>query len=175
MRKEDLELIQERIKDLVNRESQWIKDCNELLSSMLKEGQVVDVREDCYVELTPKDSFEGYPERISKVKKQCDSVYVCTDYGDWYNVELMYGDLGYKELRCYIESYALKNYISFRWYDKRGNFECLFGYSNNVGLCGGFTKRADITDFINEIGIGRGWIKKVLDNATPNTPDYIIL
>ena len=93
MRKEDLELIQERIKDLVNRESQWIKDCNELLSSMLKEGQVVDVREDCYVELTPQDSFEGYPERISKVKKQCERVYVCTDYGDWYNVELMYGDL----------------------------------------------------------------------------------
>ena len=85
------------------------------------------------------------------------------------------GDLGYKELRCYIESYALKNYISFRWYDKRGNFECLFDFSNSVGLCGGFTKRADITDFINEIGIGRGWIKKVLDNATPNTPDYIIL
>ena len=85
------------------------------------------------------------------------------------------GDLGYKELRCYTEAYSLKNYISFRWYDKRGNFECLFGYSNNVGLCGGFTKRADITDFINEIGIGRGWIKKVLDNATPNTPDYIIL
>ena len=93
MRKEDLELIQERIKDLVNRESQWIKDCNELLSSMLKEGQVIDLRGDYYVELTPKDSFDGYAERISKVKKQCDKVYVCTDYRAWYDVELMYGDL----------------------------------------------------------------------------------
>ena len=86
-------MIDERIKDLVERESQWIKDCYEVLSSMLKEGQVVDVREDYYVELTPKDSFEGYPERISKVKKQCDRVYVRNDYGDWCNVELMYGDL----------------------------------------------------------------------------------
>lgn len=84
------------------------------------------------------------------------------------------GDLGYKELRCYTELYSLGCYIAFRWYEKSGNFECLYDYSHQVGLCGGFKKKANITNFINEIGVGFDWVQKIKKNTEQNTPDHII-
>lgn len=84
------------------------------------------------------------------------------------------GDLGYKELKCYPLNKALGDYISFRWYDRNGNFEVCFGYDSKLGAWGDFRYKADITHIISTIGIGN-WIELVKEIAIDKTPNVIII
>ena len=82
------------------------------------------------------------------------------------------GDLGYKELKCYPTNKVLGDYISFRWYDRNGDFEICFGYDSRLGAWGDFRYKADITHIISTIGIGN-WVKVVKDMATDKAPNIV--
>ena len=82
------------------------------------------------------------------------------------------GDLGYKELKCYPTIKVLGDYISFRWYNKNGDFEICFGYDSRLGAFGDFRYKANITHIINTIGICN-WFEIVKDMATEKTPNIV--
>lgn len=83
------------------------------------------------------------------------------------------GDLGYRELKCYPINKALGDYISFRWYDRKGNFEICFGYDSRLGAWGDFRYSADITNIISTIGVGN-WVEIVKEIATKKESDIVI-
>lgn len=139
------------------------KIINETVNRILSENNESEVRyikEESYVDRMIRAKYERFDR--SKLKPIFDNLGLKRGDGKY----TLSGDYGY-------ESFKLNSpNVEFREYDN-GKVYVLFGYNDNAGAWGGYTKKYEVTD--PNIFKSPNWMRLIKQSGEKTSPDVIMM